>query len=477
MQALRASLLLAALALACESAGALTNGLDASFGTNGIVLIGPTPVSGIVMNRISALKVLDDGRIIIGGYAASNSHDLPAIGRLEADGSWDVSFGDHGVFALPYGSASAPYGGRIRSVDVFSDGRILATGGVYQFGSYYSTCTLLIKLTSTGAPDAGFAPDNSGSYCFDFAPPSGFSTWSNHSSSAKVDSDDTFFLTSIQTNMLSGAVAHLDAYGALVNAYATNGIAVLSGVRPGLVELLDGHRVLATGITGSVDSQGFGASRLLQGGEVDLSYGDDGVASADVQQNANVGFHYAARDAQDRLLLSNYAYIGGTFFAYRIARLTASGLGDTAFNASNQQEGSPGVAVITLTQNVDYDQILGAQPLPDGHIFAIGQNGPVKSGDGTYNISLLRLSEDAGWDTSFGDAAHPGWSSITIGGLPNSDARPLSMAVDPRNGRLVSGIGTSDSNGHGCIGLIRIVADRVSADAFDVEAPMPNCPQ
>jgi len=61
--------------------------------------------------------------------------------------------------------------------------------------------------------------------------------------------------------------------------------------------------------------------------------------------------------------------------------------------------------------------------------------------------------------------------------MANSDARPESMSVDPRNGRIVAGIGTSDSSGKGCVGLIRVVVDRLFDSAFDEVPPMPNCPQ
>jgi hypothetical protein len=276
-----------------------------------------------------------------------------------------------------------------------------------------------------------------------------------------------------------GAVAHLDASGALIQTYANDGIAELpTGLYTSKVEILVGHVVSATGVFWTIDSQGFGASLLLESGAVDLSYGVSGTASADVQQNYFLGLHHAAHDGKNRLLLSSYAHFGGNDFPYRIARLTSSGIADMTFNSSNQQPGTPGVAVLTVSGNELYDLILGAQPLPDGHILVIGGNAAAANTDATYfNISLLRLNEDAGWDTSFGDAAHPGWASINIGGLVSSDGRAYSMALDPRNGRIVAGIGTSDSNGQGCSGLIRVIGDQLFGNAFDGTSPMPTCPQ
>src|SRR5678815_1161965 len=318
-------LLLAASAGTYSSALAATNGLDVTFGSNGIALLGPTPTSGVSMTRIRALKVLDDGRVVIGGYVwgPMDIAPQPAIGRLDAGGNWDASFADHGLFVLPYGSDSAPYGGRILNVDVFSDGSILGTGGINQLGGYYYSCTLLIKLTATGALADGFAPDKSGSYCFDFAPPPSNTYWFNHFDGVKVDSDDTFFLTSTATNLPEGAVAHLDASGTLVNTYATNGITGLPvGVYALLLDVLPGHEVLASGVYAEVGSQGFGAAKLDASGEVDLTYGANGIASADVQQSAYVGIMHAARDSQDRLLMSSAsAKSGEDASPYRICLL------------------------------------------------------------------------------------------------------------------------------------------------------------
>lgn len=476
-------LLLAASAGTCCGAFATTNGLDASFGSNGIALLGPTPTSGVSMRRIRALKVLDDGRILVGGevWGPSDLAASPAIGRLNAEGSWDTTFADNGLFVLPYGTGAAPYGGRIEHVGAFSDGSALASGGIFQFGGYFYSCTLLVKLTAAGALDTGFAPDKNGAYCFDFAPPPADTIWFNHWADVKIDSDDSFLIASPFTNLyqLRSAVAHLDATGTLINTYATNGVAALpENVATGFIEILPDHVALAVGLSGSVDDLGVGASRIDVDGNVDLTYGVNGVASTDVQGAVEVSPEYSALDSQSRLLISSFSYLPGNGYSdYRIARLTSAGLVDTSFNGNNQQAGVPGVATVTLSSNSDYDEILGAQPLGDGHILVVGQNAKVDASDGVFNISLLRLNDDAGWDQSFGAAAHPGWFSLNIGGQSTSDGRPFSMGVDTRNGNILVGISTSDSSGHGCVGLIRIVADRLFDGAFDAPPAMPICPQ
>jgi uncharacterized delta-60 repeat protein len=472
-----------ATALFATAAAAGTNGLDASFGSGGVVLIGATPDSALRMRRINALQIEGDGKIIVGGsvWGESDPAEKPAIGRLNADGSWDTLFGDHGLFVLAYGADAAPYGGRIDHVSLFSDGRVLASGATFQVGGYYYSCALLVALTTVGAPDAGFAPDHSGAYCFDFAPPPTNTYWFGHWADVKVDSDDSFYLTSADTNLdqLVSGVARFDSMGSLIDTYGSNGIAPLpQSVATGLLEILPDHRTLAIGLSGSAGNLGVGAAQLDLEGNAEMSYGDNGVSTADIQPGAGVYVSHASLDSGFRMLISSASLVPGyDWSAYRLARLTSAGTVDATFNDNGQQAGAPGVAVISLSSNPEYDGILGAQALPDGHILVVGQNAKVTDDDGTFNISLLRLKDDAAWDVSFGDVEHPGWASLNIGGKSESDGRPYALAVDPRDGRIVVGIVTSDANDGGCVGLLRIVADRLLDASFDEAPAMPTCPQ
>jgi len=298
---------------------ASTSALDSTFGSGGIALIGPTPVSGIVMRRVSALLVEPDGEIAIGGYVwdAVNNAELPAVGRLNADASWDTSFGDHGVFAIPYGATAAPYGGRVDKLVLFSDGSLLASGGQYDSSHlyYYNTCTILLKVSTGGNPDSGFGPDNSGAYCFDFAPPPpDLCCIKYHWDDIKIDSDDSLFLTTTTTNLagavVRGAIAHFDASGALLTPYGASGIAAVSPnvVATNQVEILPDHSAVAVGITGTEANRGIGISQVDADGAVDLNYGVNGTAATDLQAQADIGIPDAVLDTQLRILIASYSH-------------------------------------------------------------------------------------------------------------------------------------------------------------------------
>src|SRR5487761_2485951 len=97
---------------------AMTNAIDSRFGTAGAVTFGPIS-SGVEFSRIYALAMQPDGKILIAGRGndpASPGAAVPAIGRLNSDGSWDTSFADNGMFVVPAGSAAAPQGGMLDNV-------------------------------------------------------------------------------------------------------------------------------------------------------------------------------------------------------------------------------------------------------------------------------------------------------------------------------------------------------------------------
>ena len=186
-------------------------------------------------------------------------------------------------------------------------------------------------------------------------------------------------------------------------------------------------------------SQGVATVLFDAAGLVDTNYGTGGVCAADTQ-SGEVGPTYAALDAQNRLLVSSDDYTIGESLPYRLARITSLGTSDITFNGNNQQPGVPGIAVPVISGSDFYDNLIAAQPLPDGHIFAVGDAGYAATGDGTSDIALLRLNEDSSFDQTFGDAAHPGWSSINIGGTNMSDGIARSIVNDEGSGRVLIAI-------------------------------------
>jgi uncharacterized delta-60 repeat protein len=95
--------------------------LDSTFGQNGQITADlPRQLSGNA-SKETAMAVQDDGKIIIGGFAQSNSANLFALSRYQANGNLDPAFGNGG-------KVTANLSGVIRALKIQSDGRILAAG-------------------------------------------------------------------------------------------------------------------------------------------------------------------------------------------------------------------------------------------------------------------------------------------------------------------------------------------------------------
>lgn len=461
------------------NAVAATNGLDAAFGTGGFVPIGPAPSTGYVFALSRGLAIASDGGILLGGHVSVSEFPGPgaplaAIGKLHADGSWDETFGDHGIYLLPHATAAAPNGGDVHNILVLSDHSIVAAGGAYVDNDIeYTTCTLLFKLSAGGTPDSTFAPDHSGSFCFDFAANTNNYTWFQHNEGIVAGTDDSLYLTTPYTNLTHGAVAHFDSSGALIDGYGDNGVAALpDNVVATRLQLTAADQILTMG--GIDNATSIAVVRLDDSGQIDSAYGSGGMITFDAQPGGLVSPSQALLDAQQRLVIADNDENGGLLY-YRFARLTSGGALDTSFNGSSQQPGFPGLAAPVLTDDGYFDGLVAAIPLMDGHILGIGDAGFAVDGDGATNLALVRLGDDSSYDASFGDAAHPGWASLNIGGGANGFTRARA-AVSDADGHVFVTIGANDGNLHGCNGILRLIADRVFDDRFEAPPVAPACP-
>ncbi len=460
------------------TAFAATRILDPHFGAAGALYVGPTPVSGMVMNRISALAVQSDGKIVIGGRAtdptsADNTLGLPAVGRLNKDGSWDTTFADNGLFVLPYGTGSAPYGGEVHNVISTADGTILASGGTYDLDSAnFRTCSLLMEFDASNGhlyPDFG-GKGTGGTFCFDFAPSSD-PLQPTHSEGIQITANDDIYLTTPSTNLSSGAVAHFTFGGTIDLAFGSGGVVDIP-FRANLLNLQSNGQLLVTGGGDAISVTRLNAAD----GSMDMTYGSGGMFTVDSQApNGVVSPTSAVLDSLGRLLISdNDITNAGPYAPYRFARVAADGTTDNSFNGSGQQPGAPGFAALSIG-NTSNDFVVSAQTLPSGKILAAGSVNDATNGN-TANVGLVRMNADSSFDTSFGDAAHPGWASVNIGAT-GANNFTTALAIDT-SGYAFAATSTADTAGHSCPALIRIDAqnDGIFANGFET-ALAPLCPQ
>ena len=446
-----------------SSSIANTTGLDTSFGVGGVALVGAT-VPGHVLGMYlpTALTIQTDGKILIPGFTAGMtsgaspvSTSVPAVGRLNADGSWDTSFGNGGLYALPTTTAD-PDGGNANQIALLSDNSLIVAGGTLKFpgfagGGNWESCTLLFKLDSNGVLDASFG--NTGSFCFDFAPRPADTTYNMHSAAIQADASDLVYLTSPETNLSIGAIARFTANGTLDTTYGSSGIAVTPDDSFLLnLQVLPSQRVIAT--------NGTATYRFLNSGALDTSYGAAGEYVVNFGSYAPAFSNNLAIDEQGRALFGVYQSRAAESLG--AVRVTANGVTDTTFNGEQQQPGAPGFAFVPAGQNGA--SALAAQPLPDGHIFEVGYFD--YSGDQT---ALLRLNNDASFDLSYGDPTTPGYASLTVGTGDSAFISPRAIATDSRGRIYIAAFFSDNTHSVSCLGIVRLIGDQLFSN--DMESP------
>lgn len=121
--------------------------LDPTFGEDGIVI---TPL-GSNYDNINSIALQPDGKIVAGGFYAGATDDF-ALTRYHEDGSLDDTFGDGGiVFTDFYESIE-----RITAIGIQDDGKIVAAGYTYFVGKYYFA---LARYNADGSLDLTFDED------------------------------------------------------------------------------------------------------------------------------------------------------------------------------------------------------------------------------------------------------------------------------------------------------------------------------
>lgn len=124
--------------------------VDTTFGTNGYSSEGS--VTGM-FELITALKVLPDGSILAGGQLWGAPTQFPthfSLLKYTADGALDTSFANNGI----YDGVLTEGNGAIVSIDLQSDGKIVAGIEDYFYSSHYGF--ILARFNSNGTLDTTF---------------------------------------------------------------------------------------------------------------------------------------------------------------------------------------------------------------------------------------------------------------------------------------------------------------------------------
>ncbi|MEI6823349.1 MAG: T9SS type A sorting domain-containing protein [Bacteroidota bacterium] len=119
--------------------------LDSTFGTNGI----DTTSIGTVQDKINAVALQSDGKIVAAGTSSNGTDYDFALARFNSNGTLDSTFGTNGKVTTPIGNSSDDG----RAVAIQTDGKIVVAGDMHNGANYDFA---LVRYNSDGTLDNTF---------------------------------------------------------------------------------------------------------------------------------------------------------------------------------------------------------------------------------------------------------------------------------------------------------------------------------
>lgn len=394
--------------------------LDDSFGTDGIVT---TQVS-TTYNFGMATVVQPDGKIIVAGYAGTPATYKAAVVRYNTDGTLDDTFGDAGKLTIPVGSAKS----YATDVVLQDDGKIVLGARTYDNvagdfalirlnengtfdnsfgnngiviastgGSDVSTSILIAddgKILLAGDSDGDFSVakfNADGTLDTSF----GANGWSitifDDSSSfiqqIAFQNDGKIVMGGFAVNSVGRyqmAAARINADGTLDNSFGNNGkvffnfgvdqdFATAVAIQSDGKIVLGGHTYITSNPRLSYD---FAVVRLNTNGDFDTTYGDNGVATAQIVNEANYTNGMIIQE-DDKIVLAGRTV---KLFDYDLAmlRFDTEGNLDTTF-------GNDGKVSTDVDGREDHGYAIALQP--DNKIILTGYSYPAGADDSAIVVA------------------------------------------------------------------------------------------
>lgn len=367
--------------------------LDTTFGVAGIV----QPVFSSLESENHYLIVQPDGKIITGETVSQHGGDAQFyLIRYHLDGSRDTAFGDDGVVISDFPGFTS----RLNAIVIQSDGKIIAAGAVYGIGDYY-TRSVLARYNADGSLDSGFG--NNGTIIKN-------QTTIN---SLILQADGKIILAENSYTDDLGWVNNLIRYhsdGIFDTDFGANG-SVTTPFRGKIALQSDGKIVFSKDILSdeSLDNN-FVFMRYLNDGTPDPSFGTNGTATVDVENNDRLLSLKIQPDGKILFIGYSWHSIENTVYYsyYELIRLLPDGNLDTDF-------GITGIEKLLINPKA-------LELQSDGKIIVAGVTLPLQ--DGPNQIALSRYSGIGALDdtfgnngivtTSLGESVRVGTSSVTL---------------------------------------------------------------
>jgi len=312
--------------------------MDSSFAVNGHKVFSSGD-NGNPILTMNFLKILPDNKMLYAGSQASNPIERYVVFKMNADGSFDNTFGTNGRAVISVGPAMWS---NLQNMGVQNTGKILLFGS--NSGPQTPFTTSISRLNTNGALDNSFGTNGV------LIPNLGFNTNNVRYWMVKVLGDNSFLVAGTHTEATTTTeithdfIAKFDADGTLQTNFGTNGKVILP--------LINNERLSFQNKEIDVDNNGniyvncatnggsTGVSSVLvfklnSTGVFENSYGQNGrLTVPNIKFSSWYG--YDALLQGDKLLLAGMTDTGMNA-PYSLQRLNADGTPDLTFaNPTNE---------------------------------------------------------------------------------------------------------------------------------------------
>ncbi|PHR16982.1 MAG: hypothetical protein COA38_21475 [Fluviicola sp.] len=267
--------------------------LDTTFGSGGIVI---TDVPDHYSDVCKSVAIQTDGKILLGGYAASNGPDLRhfVLIRYNSDGSLDTAFGSGGIVV---GSI-----GECHSMKVQSNGKIV-------LGGFYDFSFAMERYNSDGTLDSTFGTN--GKVITSIGS-------SSKGHSMAIQDDDKIVLGGYgYTNGIGFvfALARYNTDGTLDNTFGIGGTITTpvgtSSQGNSIFIQNDGKIILAGKSKNGTNIFDFALVRYTTDGTLDTAFGTGGKTVTPIGISYSIAESMGI-DSNGKIILGGYVYIDST---------------------------------------------------------------------------------------------------------------------------------------------------------------------
>lgn len=312
--------------------------LDTSFGINGFVdLILFSEIGGFKM-----MKIQNDDKIIVTGNLENNGIQDFATARFNADGTIDTNFGTNGIAVTDFGTLSS---GLSTAIEIQNNGSILVGGYISQ----NSLDIAIVRYFTNGTIDTNFGTN--GKFIYNFGTTtipftSGMS--SDEIIDIKVNSVGKIIICALtdanESSSIDGNFGFicLNSNGSLDTTFGSNGQKIVDlGGQDYItnIKLTTNDKIIATGqygySTGNDYYTKIAIIKLLENGEFDINFGNNGIVLANKDASSLIDFSrdlYLQTDGKI-VCFGGTLDISKTVLDFLIIRFNVDGTIDNTFNS------------------------------------------------------------------------------------------------------------------------------------------------